>query len=702
MSVRHEFTINGLHCANCANKIEAKISGIEGVNDVKLNFAVKKLFLSTEAQDIKGLLALINKIAGDIEPGVTLEKRKSGGRADSQTGKNERAARYLSIAASIIIFALALAADISGFFAFLLFAAAYLLVGRQVLAASAKNILRGKIFDENFLMSAATLGAFAIGEYPEAVAVMVFYQIGMFFENMAVERSRKSVSELMDIRPDFANVKKGDEIIRVSPEEVKTGDVIVIKPGEKVPLDGVVTEGNAALDTSALTGESAFKDAGVNDEVLSGFINKNGVLSVKVSKPFAESAVAKILNLVENAAAGKSKTEKFITKFAGYYTPAVVFCAVVLASAPPLLLEGALFSDWAYRAMVFLVVSCPCALVVSIPLGFFGGIGGASKNGILVKGSGYLEALNRASAFVFDKTGTLTKGVFTVSEITAQNSFTKESVLEYAAYAESYSNHPIAVSIRQAYGREIDKSRISGYKEHAGYGISACVGGRKILAGNAKFLEEASIKFEKSAAAGSVVYVCADGIFAGSIIVSDELRPDSKKTVAGLKKMGINRIVMLTGDVKEIGGKIASELGIEEVYADLLPEDKMEKVKEIKRSLKGDGNLIFVGDGINDAPVLAGSDIGAAMGGIGSDAAIEAADIVLMTDEPYKLITALKAAKKTKSVIWQNIIFALGVKAAVLSLGAAGMASMWEAVFADVGVTLIAVLNSMRALKVPK
>lgn len=702
MSVRHEFIINGLHCANCANKIEAKISGIEGVNDVKLNFAVKKLFLSTDAQDVKGLLALINKIADDIEPGVTLQKRKSGGGADSHAGKNKRAGRYLSVAAAIIIFAAALASDVSGFCAFLLFAAAYLLVGRQVLAASAKNIFRGKIFDENFLMSAATLGAFAIGEYPEAVAVMVFYRIGMFFENMAVERSRRSVSELMDIRPDFANVKKGGEIIRVSPEEVKTGDIIIIKPGEKVPLDGIVTEGNAALDTSALTGESALKDAGINDEVLSGFINKNGVLSVRVSKPFAESAVAKILNLVENAAAGKSKTEKFITKFAGYYTPAVVFCAVVLASAPSLLLEGALFSDWAYRAMVFLVASCPCALVVSIPLGFFGGIGGASKNGILVKGSGYLEALNRASAFVFDKTGTLTKGVFAVSEITAQNPFTKESVLEYAAYAESYSNHPIAASIRQAYGREIDKSRISGYKEHAGYGISACVGGRKILAGNAKFLEEASVKFEKSGASGSVVYVCADGIFAGSIIVSDELRPDSKKTVEALKKMGINRIVMLTGDIKEIGGKIASELGIEEVYANLLPEDKMEKVKEIKRSLKDDGNLVFVGDGINDAPVLAGSDIGVAMGSIGSDAAIEAADIVLMTDEPYKLITALKAAKKTKSVIWQNIIFALGVKAAVLVLGAAGMASMWEAVFADVGVTLIAVLNSMRALKVPK
>ncbi|MDR2425796.1 MAG: cadmium-translocating P-type ATPase [Endomicrobium sp.] len=701
MTWLREFEVNGLRCADCANKIEIKISEIEGIKDVKLNFASKKLSIETD-NDLGLLVANLNKIASEIESGVTiaLKNNKESGCCGKRSAENKNKLKHIPILAGVLLFAAALIFVLPYRIEFFMFLAAYLLIGGQVLVTSARNILRGKIFDENFLMSAATAGAFAITQYHEAVAVMLFYRIGMFFEDTAVKKSRKSVSELMDIRPDFANVKKGNDIKKVSPQEVNTDDIIEVRPGEKIPLDGIVIEGNSSLDVSSLMGESILRDVSINDEVLSGSINKNGLLNIKVTKPFFESTVSKILNLVEEASTNKSKTEKFISKFAKYYTPAVVFSAASLAILPPILFKNMAFSDCIYRALVFLVVSCPCALAISIPLSFFGGIGGASRNGILVKGSNYLEALNNADYFAFDKTGTLTKGIFEVTKVINENPFSEEEVLEYAAYAESYSNHPIALSVKKAYGKQIDKTKIKNYAEHAGLGISMQMGDKKVLVGNTKLLDKAKTTHKEYKDVGTLVYVSIDNTFAGCIVVSDELKHDSKTTIDSLKKMGINKIAILTGDVKKTGEKIADALGIKEVYTNLLPNEKIDKVKEIRRSKKGGGNLVFVGDGINDAPLLAGADIGVAMGAMGSDAAIEAADIVLMTDEPSKLITVLKIAKKTKSIVWQNIIFALGIKAVVLVLGAAGIASMWEAVFADVGVTLITVVNSIRALKI--
>ena len=703
MGVHHEFRIEGLNCVNCAEKIEARISGIECLKEIKLNFAAKKLSFDYEG-DSNGLLLKLNKIAGEIEPGVIFIPKNENDSGREYAGHHATKGRfdYLFSAAGIFLFAAALVLNLPDIVTLLLYIAAYLIIGWRVLFTSVKNIISGEIFDENFLMSAATLGALAIGEYPEAVAVMAFYRIGMFFEDSAVEKSRNLISDLMDIRPDFANLKKGGDIVKVYPQEVLPGNIIVVKPGEKVPLDGTVIEGSSALDVSALTGESVPRDVFAGSAVLSGSVNKNGLLHIEVSKSFSRSTVSKILELVENASANKSKTEKFISKFAKVYTPAVIFCAVALAVLPPLLISGAVFSDWIYRSLVFLVVSCPCALVISIPLSFFGGIGGASKNGILIKGGNYLEALNGADTFVFDKTGTLTKGIFKVSKIIAEKSFSNEELLKIAAYAESYSNHPIAVSVREYYGKEIDKTKIDSYTEHAGLGISAGVSGKKVLAGNRKLLDDASVTYNACNETGTLIYIAVDGIFAGCIVISDEIKPDSKKTIQYLIEAGINKIVMLTGDTKEAADKIAAELGITEVYPQLLPHQKIEKTEEIKRSKSAKGRLVFIGDGINDAPVIAGADIGIAMGGLGSDAAIEAADIVLMTDEPSKIITVLKIANKTKIIVWQNICFAMGVKAAVLALGAAGIASMWEAVFADVGVTLIAVLNSMRAMKIQK
>lgn len=560
--------------------------------------------------------------------------------------------------------------------------------------------MRGQVFDENFLMSVATIGAFAIGEFAEGVAVMLFYQIGEFFQGRAVNRSRKSIADLMDIRPDYANLKLENEVKKVSPQEVKINDYIVIKPGEKVPLDGVVVEGESMVDTSALTGESVPREVKKDNDVLGGFINKNGVLTVKVSKEFEESTVSKILELVENASSKKAPTENFITKFARYYTPIVVFAALGLAVIPPLVIQGATFAEWIYRALTFLVISCPCALVISIPLGFFGGIGGASKNGILIKGGNYLEALNSVDTVVFDKTGTLTKGVFKVTDINPSKDISKEELLEYAAFAESYSNHPIATSILNAYSKEIDKEKIENYEEIAGHGIKVNVKGKEVLAGNIKLMDLNKIQHKLVEDMGTVIYVALDGNFAGSILISDEVKIDSKNAIKGLKDIGIKKTAMLTGDNKKVGVKIANELGLDEVYAELLPDQKVEKLEMLDKQKSEKGKLVFVGDGINDAPVLARADIGVAMGGLGSDAAIEAADVVLMTDEPMKLVNAIKIAKRTKKIVWQNIIFAFGVKAIVLLLGAGGHASMWEAVFADVGVALIAVLNAMRVLNV--
>ena len=575
---------------------------------------------------------------------------------------------------------------------------AYVILGWDVVWQAVKNITRGQVFDEHFLMSVSTIGAFAIGEYPEAVAVMLFYQVGEFFQSLAVKRSRKSISDLMDIRPDSATVKRNGVLQVVFPESVAVGEIIVVKPGEKIPLDGIVVDGESMLDTKALTGESVPRSIRKGDEALSGCINQSGLLTLKVTKSFGESTVSKITDLVENASARKAPTENFITTFARYYTPVVVGMAAVLAIIPPLVLGGG-WSEWLRRGFVFLIVSCPCALVISIPLTFFGGIGAASKRGVLVKGSNYLEALNKVSVVVFDKTGTLTKGVFGVANIIPAAGYQKEQVLEYAAQAESYSNHPIAKSILATYGKPIDQKQFSGFEEISGHGISVMVQGKKVLAGNSKLMESEKIAYAACDAAGTKFYVAADGSYVGCILIADEVKPDSKCAIAELKKIGVEKTVMLTGDDERIGKSVADELGLDAYYAQLLPDQKVEKLEMLDKQKRQGSKLAFVGDGINDAPVLARADVGIAMGGLGSDAAIEAADVVLMTDEPSKLVEAIDVAKATKRIVMQNIVIALGIKSVFLVLGALGMAGMWEAVFGDVGVTIIAVLNAMRILK---
>jgi Cd2+/Zn2+-exporting ATPase len=610
-----------------------------------------------------------------------------------------------------------------------LFIVSYIIAGGDIVKRALENIVHGQVFDENFLMSIATIGAFLIGEYPEAVAVMLFYQIGEYFQDYAVGQSRKSIAQLMDIRPDYANVKRGDEIVTVDPEEVEVGDVMVIKPGEKVPLDGVVLEGNSMLDTRALTGESVPREIHAGNELISGCINISGVITAKVTKEFQESTVNKILDLVENASSKKSNSEKFITKFARYYTPIVVILAVILAIGPPLIIDGATFNDWIYRALTFLVVSCPCALVVSIPLSFFGGIGVASKAGILVKGSNYLESLAQTDTVVFDKTGTLTKGVFEVQKIHAEG-MTEEQLLELTAHAENLSNHPISQSLQRAYGKHIDQGRVSDLEEFPGKGIQAIVDGKRVLAGNFRLMESMNIPYHgygmaldqgspgqglqgrrdqqgqnnlQTQSAGTIVHVAVENQYAGYIVIADEIKEDAALAINRLKAANMKEIVMLTGDIQTIGAKVAQQLGICKVYTELLPADKVEKVEELLDKKSEKARLAFVGDGINDAPVLARADIGIAMGGLGSDAAIEAADIVIMTDEPSKVATAIHIAKNTLNIARQNTVFAIGIKVIVLALSAVGLASMWAAVFADVGVTFLAVLNSLRALgaKVP-
>ena len=580
-----------------------------------------------------------------------------------------------------------------------LFIISYIIVGGDVVKRAVKNIFKGQVFDENFLMSIATIGAFFIGEYPEGVAVMLFYQVGELFQSYAVGKSRKSIASLMDIRPDYANVKKGDELVKVDPDEVQIGDIIVIKAGEKIPLDGKVIEGSSMIDTSALTGESVPREVEVGSDILSGCININGVITAKVTKEFGESTVSKILDLVENASSKKSNSEQFITKFARYYTPVVVIIAVFLAIIPPLVIDGATFSDWIYRALAFLVVSCPCALVISIPLSFFGGIGGASKKGVLVKGSNYLEALAETEIVVFDKTGTLTKGVFNVQEIHPEG-VSKEELLELTAHAESYSNHPISLSLKRAYSKEIDNERILDVEEISGHGVIATVDGKKVMAGNTKLMKMMDIPYFKGELIGTIVHVAVNNKYIGYIVIADEVKEDSAQAIKELKAANIKQTVMLTGDNKSIGSKVAKELGLDKVYAELLPADKVEKLEELFSQKSKKGKLAFVGDGINDAPVLARADIGIAMGGLGSDAAIEAADVVIMTDEPSKIATAMKISKKTLKIAHQNIVFAIGIKIIVLILSAFGIATMWAAIFADVGVTIIAVLNAFRALNV--
>ena len=578
-----------------------------------------------------------------------------------------------------------------------LFVISYLIVGLEIVLKAIRNIFKGKVFDENFLMAIATIGAFVIGEYPEAVAVMLFYQIGEAFQDYAVDKSRKSIISLMDIRPDFANIQRNGKIDKINPEEVNVGDIIVVKPGEKVPLDGIIVKGTSMIDTSALTGESVPKEIKEQDEILSGCINENGVLEVKVTKKFGESTASKILDLVENASSKKSKSENFISKFAKYYTPIVVVTAVLLAIIPPMIFNGAEWIEWIHRALTFLVVSCPCALVISIPLGFFGGIGGASKIGVLVKGSNYLEALSNTEIMVLDKTGTLTEGVFEVQQINPID-ISKEDLIKYATYAESFSNHPIAISLKKAYGKEIVNKEVSETQELSGLGVRAVIDGESVLVGNKKLMKENCIDYIKSEEIGTILYIAVNNKFAGTIVISDKIKTDAKETIDKLKKDNIKKIVMLTGDKRKVGENVAKKLGIDEVYTELLPSDKVEKVEELMKNKSENGNLAFIGDGINDAPVLAISDIGIAMGGLGSDAAIEAADVVLMTDEPSRVVDAIKISKKTMTIVKQNIIFAISIKLIVLILSAIGISNMWQAVFADVGVSILAILNALRAL----
>ncbi|RAW53731.1 cadmium-translocating P-type ATPase, partial [Faecalibacterium prausnitzii] len=654
------------------------------------------------------LLDTVTTIVHSHEPDVEVSEKQL--EATAPVKKDEKAAVYndedkkrtIRLAVGAVVYAIGMALTVFAKLptlaelAFLI--VAYVILGWDVVWQAVKNITRGQVFDEHFLMSVSTIGAFAIGEYPEAVAVMLFYQVGEFFQSLAVKRSRKSISDLMDICPDSATVKRNGVLQVVSPESVAVGEIIVVKPGEKIPLDGIVVDGESMLDTKALTGESVPRSIRKGDEALSGCINQSGLLTLKVTKSFGESTVSKITDLVENASARKAPTENFITTFARYYTPVVVGMAAVLAIIPPLVLGGG-WSEWLRRGFVFLIVSCPCALVISIPLTFFGGIGAASKRGVLVKGSNYLEALNKVSVVVFDKTGTLTKGVFEVANIIPAAGYQKEQVLEYAAQAESYSNHPIAKSILATYGKPIDQKQFSGFEEISGHGISVMVQGKKVLAGNSKLMESEKIAYAACDAAGTKFYVAADGSYVGCILIADEVKPDSKCAIAELKKIGVEKTVMLTGDDERIGKSVADELGLDAYYAQLLPDQKVEKLEMLDKQKRQGSKLAFVGDGINDAPVLARADVGIAMGGLGSDAAIEAADVVLMTDEPSKLVEAIDVAKATKRIVMQNIVIALGIKSVFLVLGALGMAGMWEAVFGDVGVTIIAVLNAMRILK---
>lgn len=750
--------LSGLTCANCANKIETKVNNMNGVKEATLNFTTSTLIieLNGERHDDDIILeakSIINK----LEPGVkvfnknesniipkevnkctsdtcsienknekenhTHDKNHShnnfrgeshehssekphehshdhshGHSHDHSNGEAVSLKENMRLIIGAIVYAIALISTEGSILSVVLFALSYVLVGGEVVLTAIKNILRGEVFDENFLMTVATLGAFFVGEFPEGVAVMLFYQIGEVFQSYAVNRSRKSITSLMNIRADYANVLKDGKEEKVNPETVNIDDVIIIKPGERVPLDGIVLDGTSFVDTSALTGESVPREVSTGEDILAGFINTNGVLKVKVTKNFKESTVSRILELVENASNKKAPTEKFITRFARIYTPIVVFSALALAIIPPLVIKDASFYDWIYRALIFLVVSCPCALVVSIPLGLFAGIGGASRKGILVKGGNYLEALKDVNTVVFDKTGTLTKGVFKVTEINNVD-IAKEELIKIAAISESLSNHPIAQSIIKEYGKEIDSNELSDYEEISGHGIKVTINNSQVLIGNYKLMEKFKIKYNNINSIGTIVHVAINNEYKGNIVISDEIKEGSKSAIEGLKAIGVSQTVMLTGDNKSVGEKVASLVGVDKVFAELLPGDKVEKVEDLIKNNSTEGKVIFVGDGINDAPVLARADIGVAMGGIGSDAAIEAADVVLMKDDPEALVTAIKVARKTNKILWQNIIFSLGVKVLVLLLGAFGIANMWEAVFADVGVTVIAVINSTRCLK---
>lgn len=737
--------LNGLDCANCANKIETKVNKINGVKEATVNFSTTLLIAEIKEESLKDeIINEIKSIVKKLEPDVKVEEKlnnkviknttseckgsccstsfengevkkctektkinknethnhtHSNGLSENNAGVIEYIKENIMLIIGTLIYLVALAYNgNNNSVSIILFIASYLVIGGEVILTALKNITNGEIFDENFLMSIATIGAFFIGEYPEAVAVMLFYQIGEVFQGYAVNKSRKSISSLMNIRADYANVLRSNNEVKVSPEDVSLNEVILIKPGERVPLDGVVLSGESFLDTSALTGESVPREIKAGDEILSGEINNSGVLKVRVTKEYGESTVARILELVENASNKKAPTEKFITKFSKIYTPIVVLVAVLVAIIPPIFIKGAVFSEWLYKALSLLVVSCPCALVVSIPLGFFSGIGAASKKGVLVKGGNYLEALKESEIIVFDKTGTLTKGVFKVTSINAKN-ISKDELLEITALGEANSNHPIAVSIAEAYGRKINKNEIESYKEVAGHGVEAIIRGKNVLLGNSKLMIKNNIFYDKVNTIGTIVHIAINSEYKGNIIISDEIKENVKEEIVELKNAGIKKTVMLTGDSKEVAEKVANDIGIDEVYSELLPSDKVNKLEEVLSKKVGNGKVLFVGDGINDAPVLARADIGIAMGGVGSDAAIEAADVVLMKDKIESISDAIRISRKTNKILWQNIIFSLFIKVAVMILVVAGLTNMWAAVFADVGVTLLAVLNSMRIIR---
>lgn len=695
-----KYELEGLDCPNCAARIECELKKLEGLSDATVNFATRTIDINPNfEQDV-------TKVIKKVEPHVKLiPKKLVSDIKDEITEKNKAMLKLklfnIILSAVFLGMGVILSPKLHGSYEILeygIFFAAYLLAGREVVQTAIGNILRGQVFDENFLMTLATVGAFAIHELPEAVGVMLFYSVGEYFQDLAVSRSRRSIAELMDIRPDYANLVIENEIRKVSPEIVSIGQTILVRPGEKVPLDGEVLEGTSYVDTSALTGESVPRKVGSGEKVMAGMVNGHGLLKVKVGKTFEESSVSKILSLMENASGRKARTEQFITKFARFYTPAVVFGAIAIAVIPPLFVPGQTFGKWFYRALTMLVISCPCALVVSIPLGYFGGIGGASRCGILVKGANFLEALTNIDTVVFDKTGTLTKGIFKVADIKAQNGYSKQEVLRLAAYAEVHSNHPIAKSILEAFDGVVDEAVVKDYKEIAGHGIMANVDGKNVWAGNEKLLKNEGITFSNEDYVGTVVHVAVDGIYAGYITISDEIRTDGAQAIKELKGLGVSSTVMLTGDTEETASRIAKQLGLDEYHAGLLPEEKVLKLEQLQGKGNARRKVVFVGDGINDAPVISRADVGIAMGGLGSDAAIEAADVVIMEDMPSKVAKAISIARYTKKIVIQNIVFALGVKGIFLALGAVGVASMWQAVFADVGVALLTVLNSTRTL----
>ena len=705
-NIKKDIFLGGLNCAHCAEVMNNKVSSLEGIKSCHMNFVNKKLSVEIDSTNEDKIIKTIIDIINDTEPGldIQVESNNKENKTEIKTKKVEKDnSKYnlFKIIVGALVFLFAFYQEATGVenkYSLIIFLVSYLLIGGDVLYKALRNITKGRVFDENFLMSIATIGAITIGEPSEAVGVMLFYKVGEYLQELAVGKSRRSISELMEIRPDVANLKIGNSIKVVNPEDVEIGDYIVVKPGEKVPLDGIVVEGNSMVDTSALTGESILRTVNKGDDLLSGFINKNSLLTVQVTKDFSESTVSKILDMVENASSKKSKTENFISVFSRYYTPIVVLLAALIAILPPIFMEGALFSDWLHRGLIFLVVSCPCALVLSIPLSYFSGIGVASKHGILIKGSNYLEALRYVDTVVFDKTGTLTEGVFDVVKVSPVG-ISEDKLMELASIAEANSNHPIAKSILKYYNKEIDLNKIEEYEEIAAHGIKVKYENNYILAGNEKLMEASNIKIEKNTEVGTVVYIAVNDQFKGYIVIADKIKSDSEEAIKEIKAQGIKETVMLTGDNKEVADSVAKKLKLDKVFSNLLPNEKVEKIEELYINRNEKEKIAFVGDGINDAPVLARADVGIAMGGLGSDAAIEAADVVIMTDEPSKIAEGIKISKKTYKIVWQNIIFALGIKVIVMILGAAGMASMWEAVFADVGVALIAVLNAMRIMK---